>query len=244
MREKAWVDLKKEAPKISIIIPVCNEAERLPILFERLESIKADEVVFVDGDSEDNTKDRLEGWLAEQSKHTKRKVVFSSRGRGKQMNAGEHAAEGDILLFLHADTGLPGGGIDLILESMKKEEIQGGAFYLQIDSPHFFLAWVSKMANFRSVVLKLPYGDQAFFVRQKVFQKMGGYRPMPLMEDVEFIQRLKKTGKIILLKTPVVTSARRWEKQGYYYTSLRNMMLLGLYFLKVSPARLARWYDA
>ncbi|MFQ5781223.1 MAG: glycosyl transferase family 2, partial [Nitrospiria bacterium] len=111
-----------------------------------------------------------------------------------------------------------------------------------IDSPVFFLKVVSMMANLRSRFLNLPYGDQGYFVRRDLFLKLGGYRAMPLMEDIDFIRRLKKVGRVVLLKESVTTSPRRWLQEGYFYTSFRNFVLFILYYLGVSPLRLAKWY--
>ncbi len=237
-------ELEKKPAALSIVIPVCNEAEGLPFLLKSLEALEVDEVIFVDCGSLDDTAALLKIWATAAPGSYDRKSLVSKRGRANQMNAGAEAAMGDIILFLHADTTLPHGGIHVIRECMKNPGVVGGAFRLKIDSPHFFLKGVEKIANLRAFYGGLPYGDQAYFVRREVFQKMGGYRVMPLMEDVEFIRRLKKEGKIVLLEKAVRTSARRWEKQGYFYTSFRNMVLLGLYFFGVSPSRLAKWYDA
>lgn len=237
------MNLSKEKPqKISIVIPVCNEAAGLPGLLKALETLEAHEVIFVDCGSRDGTDALLNQWA--EAAPGRRKALAAPRGRGSQMNAGAAGATGDILLFLHADTVLPEDGLALIRRAMKEKDLVGGAFRLHIDSPHFFLSWVTRLANHRSSCWGLPYGDQAYFVRSAVFKRMGGYRAMPLMEDLEFIRRLKQEGKIVLLEKAVRTSARRWEKQGYFYTSFRNIILLGLYLLGVSPHRLAKWYDA
>ncbi len=125
---------------------------------------------------------------------------------------------------------------------MADAEVVGGAFLLKIDSTRWFLKWITLMANLRSKYWGLPYGDQGYFVRRTVFEDMGGYRNMALMEDVDFFRRLKKEGKTVLLKQPVLTSARRWEKKGLYLNSLRNALFLALYFIGFSPKRLGTWY--
>jgi len=158
------------------------------------------------------------------------------------MNAGAKLASGGIFIFLHVDSRLPNEGIALILEAMKSLDVVGGAFLLRIDSGHWFLKWISLMANLRSKYWGLPYGDQGFFVRRDVFERMGGYRSLSLMEDVDFFRRLKREGKTVLLNASVLTSARRWQKHGIYLNSIRNGFFLCLYFLGVSPDRLAKWY--
>ncbi len=158
------------------------------------------------------------------------------------MNAGAKAATGGILLFLHADSTLPPDALKKIGRALKPPDIVGGAFRLKIDSPHPFLRFVSWMANLRSRFMGLPYGDQAYFVRRTVFERLGGYREMALMEDLEFFQRLKRFGRVVLLKERVRTSPRRWARRGIYRTSFRNLAILFSYFVGVSPNRLAKWY--
>lgn len=230
--------------KISIIIPVRNEAANLGPLLCALERLQIDELIVVDGGSRDQTEVLLQSWAKASSKTPSRIFIVASSGRALQMNAGAKRATGDILLFLHADTNLPPKGIDLIRAAMKNKTVLGGAFRLHIDSRHPFIRWVCWIANLRSIYWRLPYGDQAIFVRRDIFEKLGGYPLIPLMEDVAFIRRLKKRGRIIILKEAVITSARRWRRQGYFFTSFRNMLILLFYFLGVSPKRLAKWYDS
>ncbi|MFQ5598904.1 MAG: TIGR04283 family arsenosugar biosynthesis glycosyltransferase, partial [Nitrospiria bacterium] len=163
-------------------------------------------------------------------------------GRGMQMNEGAKKATGDILLFLHADSKLPLDALKNIREVLKQTEFVGGAFRLKIDSPHLFLGFISWIANLRSVYLNLPYGDQGYFVRRKVFELLKGYGDMPLMEDVDFFRRLKKMGRVSLLRGAMLTSARRWDQHGVYRTSFRNLLILFFYFIGISPNRLTRWY--
>lgn len=236
--------LPKMPYKISIIIPVYNEASELPHLLHTLDRVQMDEVIFVDGESEDETATLLQTWSDQETSSYARLILSSSRGRGVQMNTGAQRATGDILLFLHADTSLPPEGIRLIHDKMKTSAIVGGAFRLRIRSKHFFLRVVTGVANLRSALLGLPYGDQAYFVRKQVFERLEGFRAMALMEDVDFMRRLQKEGKVALLKQAVSTSARRWQKQGTYWVSFRNMALLFLYYMGVSPNKLAHWYQS
>lgn len=234
---------RERLEKISIITPIYNEALNLPVFFSHLEKSGADEVVLVDGGSSDQSLKRLELWADKTEVIPRSRIVVSSeRGRGRQMNEGALRADGEIFIFLHADSTLPEEAIPLLPSVMKNPEIVGGAFRLEINSTHWFLKWITWIANLRSKYWKLPYGDQAYFVRKDVFERMGGYRSMALMEDVDFFRRLKKEGKTILLKETVRTSARRWQQKGFYLNSLRNALFLCLYFIGVSPRRLGHWY--
>lgn len=238
-------DLPSQASeKLSIVIPVCNESSVLEDLLNRLDPFSMDEIIVADCGSCDGSVAFLQAWANGGSGRYRRMVLSAPRGRGSQMNAGAKRARSELFLFLHADTHLPTDGIDLVRETMNSRDVVGGAFRLHIDSKHPFLKWVSWMANLRSVYWALPYGDQAYFVRRSVFESLGGYPALPLMEDVAFIGKLKKAGRIVLLKKAVSTSARRWQRRGHFFTSFQNMFLLCLYFLGVSPGRLAKWYDS
>jgi rSAM/selenodomain-associated transferase 2 len=219
---------------ISIIIPVLNEAKNLPQTLEFLLNKPGIEIIVVDGGSEDETIQIAESLGI--------KTVFSPRGRAKQMNLGAAAAKGKILLFLHADTRLPLDFEKLIYDTLDNPQVVAGAFSLKIDAQNWGIKLIEKMVNWRSQFFQLPYGDQAIFMPQKVFQQIGGFPDLPIMEDFESILRLKKLGKIALVPTPVVTSARRWEKLGVWRTTAINQQIILAYFLGVSPHKLAGWY--
>lgn len=227
--------------KISIIIPVLNEEAALRRTLDRLERFPAAEIVIVDGGSTDGTIALLQAW-SDRSSSQKRVIIYSEQGRARQMNAGAKRATGESLLFLHADSLLPEGAMDAVAEAIRSPSVVGGAFRFRIDSNLFFLRIVERLANLRSRLFKLPYGDQGIFVRREVFERLGGYADLPLMEDVDLIRRLRKEGGVVLLEQEIATSPRRWLREGVYYTSLRNLILLGLYFAGISPRRLARWY--
>ncbi len=227
--------------KISVIVPLFNEEAILPSFLDHLRRFSVNEVICVDGGSEDRTGEILKRWMGA-SGEGRRLVSSSIRGRASQMNEGAKRAGGEILLFLHADSLLHPGALSAISDAFEDPSCVGGAFRLKIDSPRFFLKSIAAFVNVRSRWLNLPYGDQGYFVRREVFEKLGGFKNLPLMEDVDFIRRLKKAGRIVLLIEPMTTSARRWIKTGYFYTSLRNLALLILYFLGVTPEKLARWY--
>lgn len=160
------------------------------------------------------------------------------------MNKGAGEAQSDILLFLHADTILPERALELIVNALSEKKLMGGAFDLTIDGQGFAYRLIEKMGSWRSRLSRIPYGDQAIFVRKDLFRSIGGFRDIPLMEDVEFMRRVKKGGgKICILQQPVKTSARRWQKEGVVRCTLRNWVLIVLYLLGVSPEKLARWYS-
>lgn len=229
---------------ISVVIPLRNEALYLVKLLDTLHRQPIDEIIIVDGGSRDGSGALLQTWARNSNPCKHRIAMDAPPGRAVQMNAGAKEATGDILLFLHADTQLPPDGIARVLQTMKNKNIFGGAFRLHIDSKHPFMLWVSWLANLRAFYWGLPYGDQAIFVRRAIFEKLGGYPALPLMEDVAFVRKLKKTGRMLLLKEAVTTSARRWQQQGYFLNSFKNMLILLFYFCGVSPQRLAAWYYA
>jgi len=169
--------------------------------------------------------------------------LLSPKGRGRQQNRGAGAAHGGVLLFVHADTILPCRAFERIGEVMADTSCAGGAFDLAIDSPRPAFRVIERVASLRSRATKIPYGDQAIFLRASRFRMLGGFREIPLMEDVELMQRVKRRGwKIAIIPEPVLTSARRWEKEGLLYGTLRNWCLVTLFYCGVSPERLARFY--
>jgi rSAM/selenodomain-associated transferase 2 len=170
------------------------------------------------------------------------KTVATSRGRARQMNAGARSSSGDILLFLHADTVITPESLDNVRKTLSRPGVVGGAYRLKIVSPRLSLKIVSAGANLRSRFLGMPYGDQAIFVKREVFENVGGYEDIPIMEDVRFVETLRKIGKVVLMEDCAETSPRRWEKKGVVIATLRNIALIALYKLGVNPNRLAGWY--
>lgn len=219
--------------KISVIIPALNEEEVIEKTLRYLMNAPEIEVIVSDGGSMDQTVEIA-------SRHAR--IVASKSGRGNQMDAGAAEASGDILLFLHADTVLPENWKDEILLAMSDKRVVGGAFSLCIDSDRYSHKIIAAAANIRSRLTSMPYGDQGIFARRSVFESIGGFRDIPIMEDVDLMQRLKRAGKVVLLKDKVMTSARRWEKEGVVYTTLRNWLLITLYYMGVYPERLYRFY--
>ena len=171
--------------------------------------------------------------------------VKSPQGRASQMNTGAAMAMGEILIFLHADTRLPRQALELINQAMTRQALIGGAFDLHIDTERLILKIIARIASLRSRLTRIPYGDQAIFIRRDYFHQMGGYPEIPLMEDVALMRRIKGAGRRIgFIPEPVITSARRWEQEGILYTTFRNWLLLSAYTLGVAPDKLAKYYKA
>lgn len=220
--------------KISVILPVLNEENRIQRTLKRIKQEANLEVIVVDGGSQDQT--------VALAKTCQVKVVSSRPGRARQMNLGAKMATGEILLFLHVDTQLPDSFSECICQTLNHPNIIAGAFELTIDSRLPGLRLVEWGVRWRSRLLQLPYGDQAIFLKAETFKQVGGFPDLPLMEDFELMLRLRKLGKIAIAPVPVLTSGRRWEKLGVWQTTLLNQWIILAYFLKVPPAQLARWY--
>jgi rSAM/selenodomain-associated transferase 2 len=224
--------------KFSIVIPVLNESESINSIINDLKSQRTGhefEVIVVDAADDGSTIRSIE--------ESDVITVTCKKGRGNQMNSGSEIARGEILLFLHADTMLPDDALDKIADVLCGDEYVGGAFGLGIDSESLLLKFIAAWARMRSRMNRIPYGDQAIFIRKEYFEKIGRFKEIPLMEDVDLMRRIKRDGKnICIFKDKVKTSARRWEKEGVLYTAMRNQILLSLYYLGVSPHKLAKFY--
>jgi rSAM/selenodomain-associated transferase 2/rSAM/selenodomain-associated transferase 1 len=228
---------RKEAtpqPAISIVIPTLNEAENLAATLASMESISDLETIVVDGGSSDGT--------TEVAKSFGVRLLTTAACRARQANAGGLAARGDVLFFLHGDTRLPRGFECYVMDIIRKPGVVAGAFTLGIDGSEFGFRIVEMLANFRSRVLQMPYGDQGIFLRREVFRALGGFPDMVLMEDFVLMQRLRKRGRVAIAPVAVKTSARRWRELGILKTTLINQAVLLAYFLGSNPQRLARWY--
>lgn len=224
--------------RLSVVIPVFDESAVINDLLLHLSRLPFHgeiDIVVVDGDSGGGTLRAI--------RHGNIRGVISPPGRGVQMTLGARMARGEILLFLHADTRLPRAGFQLIRDALDDPGIAGGAFDLGIGSRRPCFRLIEAVASLRSRLTRVPYGDQAIFIRKTVFSELGGFRPFPIMEDVDLMLRLRRSGrKIVFLPETVRTSARRWEAEGVVFTTLRNWALLLLFFAGVSPTRLARLY--
>lgn len=221
-------------------MPVFQEEERINALIEYLNHLdphKDIEIIVVDGAREKNTLKAI------QSNHVIK--ISSEKGRAKQMNVGASAAKGEILIFLHADTELPVYAFQRIQYLTEQREYVGGAFDLGIKSDKFIFKMIGTLSSLRSRLNRIPFGDQAIFIRREYFNQIGGYKEIPIMEDVELMRRIKKSRKKIwIFYGRVMTSPRRWEKEGVMYCTLRNWTLQALYFLGMSPDWLAKFYES
>jgi rSAM/selenodomain-associated transferase 2 len=226
-------------PTYSIVIPVLHEGERILSLIDRIQAMrpaKPCEVIVVDGSPDLDTLRCLRG-------RNDVTALTAPVGRAKQMNRGASVARGEILIFLHSDTELPPGALGKIAEAIRGNDAVGGAFDLGIASEKRVFRIIERASSIRSRLTRIPYGDQAIFLKKEYFDLIGGFREIPLMEDIEFMQRVKKRGgRIRILKDRVMTSPRRWEKVGILYCTLRNWTISTLYYLGVSPELLNRFY--
>lgn len=223
-------------PRFSVVIPALHEAPTINRTIQRVNSARGEiptEIILVDGDPQGCTLEAIED--PEVVKLT------APKGRARQMNQGARAARGEALLFLHADTLLPERGLELAARAL--EHCPAGAFDLHIDSDHFWLKATTLVGRNRSRITRVPYGDQAIFIRRTFFEELGGFREIPIMEDVALMRAVGKAGQpIAVLRAKARTSARRWEKEGPFYTTLRNWTLVSLYSFGVDPAKLAQFY--
>jgi len=224
-----------KSDKISIIMPVLNESKILRNMLRQLCLSDNGELIVVDGGSTDET-------LSIAGEFTW-KVFQAKSGRASVMNFGAQKAEGDILLFLHADCILPDNAFPLIREALSDNNVAAGGFDLGISDPGFRFRVIEFGVNLRAHLASLLYGDQGMFLRKDTFVSIGGFADIPLMEDIEISLRLKKMGKIVFLKPSIKVSPRRWLEEGVIYTTLRDWSNAFLYtFLKISPEKLIRYY--
>ncbi|WP_243547327.1 TIGR04283 family arsenosugar biosynthesis glycosyltransferase [Pseudodesulfovibrio tunisiensis] len=221
----------------SVVIPVLNEAAAMGECIRHVRMIAGDapvEIIVADGDPTGSSLNAI----------TDPDVirVHSGPGRGIQMNRGAEVANGDMLLFLHADTALPEHALRTARLALSGRAV-AGAFSLSMDSDSPLLHMVAWFANIRSRLERVPYGDQAQFIRTDIFRELGGFAEIPLMEDVELFTRLKKRRlPIAILKARVRTSARRWEQDGVFARTLKNWIIRIRYALGTSPQALAHGY--
>ena len=221
--------------KLSIIIPVFNEADNIVASLRRLQNYRfqGHEVIVVDGGSRDNTFDCAVGLVD--------KLLMSKSGRAMQMNIGAEQATGDVLVFLHVDTELPHLANKLIIDVMKNNH-QWGRFNVQLSGQHVLFRVIESMMNWRSCLTGIATGDQVIFVQRAVFGQVGTYPEIKLMEDIELSKRLKPFGKPACIETRVITSSRKWEKNGIVKTVLLMWRLRLLYFFGVSANKLSSQY--
>ena len=222
-------------PRLSIIIPVIDEAERLAITLPSLASLRraGHEIIVVDGGSRDNTRERVASLVD--------RVLITGRGRARQMNAGAAASDGDVLLFLHADSVLPNDAEAAIAQALGLS--CWGRFDVRLWGRERAFRVIETFMNLRSRLTGIATGDQAIFVEREAFRQVGGYPDIPLMEDVAICRLLKAIASPACLRQRVVTSARRWRGNGIVRTVFLMWRLRLAFALGADPARLARRYE-
>ena len=221
--------------RLAIVIPTLDEETTLA---ENLAAARqlADLLIVADGGSTDRS-------LALAAQHGAQ-VVHTGAGRGRQLNAGARAAlaqEATVLLFLHADTRLPANARYLV-ESSQQQEAVGGGFPIRFDDPRVIFKLGAAIVNLRTRFLRLPLGDQAQFVTAVVFRELGGFQNWPILEDLDFIRRLRRRGRLCIPQQPVTTAARRFTERGIARTIGTNWLIWALFLAGVEPRRLARLY--
>ncbi len=233
-------DPKLAPPPISIIIPLLNEEAQISEALGALGSALANheaEVIAVDGGSVDCTLEiiRESGFV--------RVIEYGRANRGLQMNEGARVSRGDVLLFLHADVRLPREALSAINKIMSQERLPGGCFQVRFPAgSRFSLKATARGINLRTRLFRTATGDQAIFVRRRVFEEIGGYRPIPLMEDVALFKEIKRRGRVAILNGQVEISPRRWLKHGVWRTMLLMYALRFGYWIGIPPATLKRFF--
>ncbi|MCP4134632.1 MAG: glycosyltransferase family 2 protein [bacterium] len=223
---------------ISIIIPVLNEMNAINSIIDALTELKEDqdiEIIVADGCPEGST--------AQVIQHREVKKILSPKGRARQMNTGAHAAAGDILLFLHADTQLPQGAFSDIEEVMRPGNYVAGSFDLGLDNNRLVYRLTGFLGSIKHRLTRVPFGDQAIFINKNYFHEIGGYSPIPLMEDIDLMKKIKqRKDRIYIIPKQVRTSSRKWEKEGTWHTIFKNWTIEALYLFGASPERLVKHY--
>lgn len=224
-----------ERPSLSIIIPALNEAHSIGATLDAVRKLRGRvEVIVVDGGSVDGT--------VEISRAGGARVVECGRGRGLQMHAGACDARGDVLWFLHADTTPPADAAERIVEALSDARVAGGNFRVLFGGGRAaarFLTWLYPQLR----MLGLCYGDSGIFVRREVYERVGGFKPFPIFEDLDLVRRLRRAGRMAHVPATVITSSRRFEGRSFALTFARWSALQALYWLGVHPRRLGRMYE-
>lgn len=231
---EVWEKARQTSRTVSVVIPTLNEAEHLPLTLKKVAAGEPTEIIVADGGSHDDTLR-----IAQSCGAT---VVNCLPNRARQMNAGAKAASGETLLFLHADTLLPANYRKAVLAALRLADVVGGAFRFKIGNSFPGRWLVESTTNLRSRLWRMPYGDQALFVRRWAFDELGGFPDLPIMEDYEFVRRLRRLGRLVLLNEAVITSGRRWQRLGYLRTTLINKFVIVSYRCGVPPVKLAVLY--
>jgi rSAM/selenodomain-associated transferase 2 len=222
--------------QVSVVIPTWNAAGSLPAALAILQAARiVREVIVADGGSSDET--------AAHARAAGARVVVAPRGRGSQLAAGAAAAAGDWLLFLHADCRLEPGWEDAVgaFIAAPKARSRAGYFDLALDDEAPAARRLERIVAWRCRALALPYGDQGLLIARTLYDAIGGFRPLPLMEDVDLVRRLGRR-RLARIGVRCLASARRYRRDGYLRRPLRNLLCLSLYFARVPPERIARLY--
>jgi hypothetical protein len=218
-------------PRISVIIPALNEELTISAALSSASGCEI-EVIVVDGGSSDRTMEIAAAAGA--------KVIRASRGRARQMNAGAAMAKGEMLLFLHADTVLPKGFEEVVVQMLDRPAAGLCAFRLALTAHGWHFRLIEALVNLRSRLFKMPYGDQALSIRADLFREVGGFPALPIMEDYALVQRLRRRGRVVISNLAVQTSARRWLARGVWRTTLVNQACIATYRIGVSPVQVLR----
>jgi rSAM/selenodomain-associated transferase 2 len=223
---------------ISVVIPTYNESAIIPKTLSNLsEALSSeDEVIVVDGMSEDDTREivgRFPGVI----------LITSRRGRAVQMNEGAKIAKGEYILFLHADVFMNRSCISMLKNQTRNNEVKWGWFSIRLDSPRFIFRVLETGANLRNRLTGIPLGDHGIFVKRDLFHDIGGFPEIPIMEDLGFVRRIRIISKGVEIKSPIKTSVRRFEISGIVRTFFRMWILRILYYLGMPPEKLAKYYN-
>jgi rSAM/selenodomain-associated transferase 2/rSAM/selenodomain-associated transferase 1 len=229
-----FTDVWTTRPLLSVIVPTLDEGASLDRTLECVRRADDIEIIVADGGSRDATRE-----IAARAGAI---VLEIAGGRAAQQNGGAAVARGRHLLFLHADTLLPDGYGELIRRTLDRPATVAGAFRFRTDGSGAALRLVEWGANIRSAVLRWPYGDQGLFMERRVFDELGGFAPLPIMEDYELVSRLRRRGFVVTLNEAAITSARRWQRLGALRTTARNLAMIAGFRAGVPPERLARFY--
>lgn len=220
--------------KISVIIPALNEAQGILSCLESVKTQQGDfELIVVDGGSMDGTVEMAGSHAT---------VIRCQQGRALQMNSGARRAKGDVFLFLHADSCLPSRAFPLLEDALTDARVVGGTFMLRFNSPSMLLRAIAFFSRFK--FRYFHYGDQGIFVRRGVFDRLNGFSEIPIMEDVDFLRKLRSIGRVALLSESMTTSARRFLEHGIVRQQLKNILLVVFYLLGARPETLKKWYGA
>jgi rSAM/selenodomain-associated transferase 2 len=234
----------RRSVKLSVVIPALDEAERIETAIRAAFDAPLDlapaapragpvEVIVVDGGSSDATRELAAAAGA--------RVLACERGRARQLRAGVGASSGDVVLLLHADTLLPRGWHAAVCAALRDERVVGGAFRFRFDERSLVFRFIEFGARLRSDLWRLPYGDQALFVRRRTLEAIGGVPEVPVMEDLDLVQRMKRRGRLALLSAPAVTSTRRYRAGGPLRTMMRHWLAAAAWTLGVDRRRIQQW---